>query len=60
MFYDCSSLKSLPDISKWDISNTEYLNNIFGKCSNLNSFPDISKWNTLNMKNMIYFKIVLL
>ena len=29
----CSSLKSLPDISKWDISNVEDIGGLFHNCS---------------------------
>ena len=45
-------LKSLPDISKWNISNIIDMNFIFGNCSSLLSLPDISKWNTSNVINM--------
>ena len=43
MFYSCSSLKSLPDISKWNTENINNLNSIFENCSLLNFIP-ISKW----------------
>ena len=52
LFYECSSLKSLPDISKW---NTEYVNNLsylFYKCSSLESMPDISEWNIEYVNNI--------
>ena len=49
LFYECSSLKSLPDISKWNVNNLETINNIFKGCSSLLSFPNISKWNFLNI-----------
>ena len=29
MFYDCNSLKNLPDISKWDTKNVEDMNDMF-------------------------------
>ena len=44
MFYSCSSLKSLPDISEWNTKNIENLNNIFENCSLLTFIPNISKW----------------
>ena len=44
----CSSLNSLPDISKWDTKNVTAMNYMFSVCCSLNSLPDISKWNTKN------------
>ena len=44
MFYSCSSLISLPDISKWNIKNINKLNSIFENCSLLTFIPNISKW----------------
>jgi len=52
MFYGCSSLLSLPDISKWNTNNITNMNGIFYRCSSLLSLPDISKWNTNNVTNM--------
>ena len=42
MFYECSSLSSLPDISKININNVTNMNLMFFKCSSLLSLPDIS------------------
>ena len=52
MFWNCSSLKYLPDISKWNIDNVTDMSNMFLNCSSLKYLPDISKWNTNNVKNM--------
>ena len=52
MFYGCSSLKSLPDISKWDTTNVTDMSYMFNECSRLISLPDISIWNTQNINNM--------
>ena len=52
MFDGCSSLSSLPDISKWNTSNVKDMSYIFYGCSSLLSLPDISKWNTSNVNNM--------
>ena len=52
MFYGCSSLKSLPDLSKWDIKNVTNMYFMFDGCSSLKSIPDISKWNTKNVTDM--------
>ena len=35
VFYNCSSLISLPDISKWNTHNVLNLNNLFHGCSSL-------------------------
>ena len=45
LFYNCSALKILPDISKWRFNGTNKFSNIFYNCSSLLSFPDISRWN---------------
>ena len=52
MFFKCSSLLSLPDISKWNTNNVTDINGIFNYCSLLLSLPDISKWNTNKVKIM--------
>ena len=44
IFYECSSLSSLPDISNWDTKNVTDMIYMFRGCSSLNSLPDISKW----------------
>ena len=54
-FKDCSSLISLPDISKWDISNVNEMNYLFKNCSSLISLPDISKWD-ISEKNYDIFE----
>ena len=51
-FYNCVSLKSLPDISKWNTSNVFDMSGMFANCSSLSSLPDISKWNTSNVIDM--------
>ena len=44
MFSRCYSLEYLPDISKWNTSNVEFIDYIFEGCKALKSLPDISKW----------------
>ena len=51
-FYCCRSLKSFPDISKWDTSNINNMTKIFNGCESLTSLPDISNWNTNNVQKM--------
>ena len=52
MFYGCSSLISLPDLSKFDTKNVTNMNSMFSKCSSLISLPDISEWNTSSVTDM--------
>ena len=52
MFWHCSSLSSLPDISKWNTNNVTNMSYMFPFCSSLSSLPDISKWNTNNVTDM--------
>ena len=56
--YECSSLSSLPDISKWNASNIDNMNHMFNKCSSILFLLDKSKWNTFNVlhKSYILFK----
>ena len=52
MFYDCSSVLNLPDMSKWNTSNVENMKYMFYNCASITSMPDISRWNTTNVKFM--------
>ena len=52
IFSECSSLKYLPDISKWRTNNVIIMEYMFYECSKLKSLPDISKWKTNNVTNM--------
>ena len=52
MFTDCSSLESLPDISRWDTSKATGISQIFSYCTSLKSLPDISRWNTSSVTSM--------
>jgi len=55
MFYNCSSLSSLPDISKWNTNKVVYLSGIFTKCTSLISIPDISRWKIQDIKDINNF-----
>ena len=60
MFYHCSSLLSLPDISKWDTSNVSNMDSLFFDCKSLEALPDISNWNISNVESigfMFYYCI---
>ena len=52
LFYECSSLKSFPDISNWNTGKVKDMGYSFGKCSSITSIPDISKWNTDRLQNL--------
>ena len=54
LFYECSSLKELPDISKWNTFLVKDMSYLFYGCSSLNELPDISKWNTILVTNISY------
>ena len=54
MFYGCTSLSSLPDISKWNTNNVTDMSFMFYNCTSLSSLPDISKWNSNNVTDMIF------
>ena len=45
VFNGCSSLISLPDISKWETRYVINMSDLFSGCNSLISLPDISKWN---------------
>ena len=49
MFFGCTSLSSLPNISKWNTNKVKNMREIFYNCSSLLNLPDISKWNTNNV-----------
>ena len=55
MLYECNSLISLPDISKWNTSNVNGMSKMFSGFNSLISLPNISKWNTSNLKKEYIF-----
>ena len=52
MFFGCSSLISLPDISKINTMNVTSLKNMFFGCFSLNVIPDISNWDLSNVTDI--------
>ena len=54
MFYKCSSISLIPDISKWNIIKIKEIQKLFDECSSLPSLPNISKWNVNNINKIIY------
>ena len=55
VFYECSSLKILPDISKWNIENVTLIAGLFFGCSSLKELPDISYWNISKVEFLGFF-----
>ena len=51
MFNWCCTLKSLPDISKWNTKNIKNMNWMFSECKGLKSLPDLYKWDLKNLKS---------
>ena len=45
MFYECSSLISLPDISKWNTINVTNMDGMFDGCSSLKNKPNFKLFN---------------
>ena len=52
MFAHCSSLTSLPDISRLDTSNVEDMSSMFLNCKKLVEIDDISKWEVSKVRSM--------
>lgn len=46
MFRGCSSLESIPDISKWNSNNIINMSSIFRGYIILFEIPNLSKWTT--------------
>ena len=43
IFFRCSKLQYLPEISKWKTNNVTNISGMFDNCSSLSSLPNISK-----------------
>ena len=52
MFYGCTALESLLDLSEWVTNKVTDLGSMFEGCEILESLPDISNWNVENVINM--------
>ena len=52
LFFNCISLKYIPNISCWNSKSAVEMGFLFSGCSSLLSLPDISKWNLKNVKNI--------
>ena len=49
MFNECSSLASLPDISKWIIDKVKYMGFMLNGCFSLVSVQNMKKWDISNI-----------
>ena len=54
MFYKCSSLVSIGDISNMNTRNINDMSYMFYECSSLKNITDISKWEISEVTNMSY------
>jgi len=54
LFYGCSSISLLPDISIWKVPYYINIEGIFYGCSSISILPDISKWE-VSKYNTKYF-----
>ena len=52
LFFNCHSLLTLPDISKWNTLNVTDMSYMFYNCKAISSLPNISKWDIQNVTNM--------
>ena len=50
MFFYCQLLKSVGDLSGWDVSNVTDMSGMFCYCENLNQ--DLSSWDVSSVENM--------
>ena len=51
MFAYCEELRSVGDISSWDVSNVTNMSHMFYMCEELKSVVDISGWDVSNVRN---------
>ena len=52
MFYECSSLISVPDINNWNVKYVEKMNSMFSGCNLLQNLPKLSGWDTKKVTDM--------
>ena len=54
MFYNCSKLTSVGDLSGWNTPKVTTIYGMFSSCSALTSVGDLSGWNTSKVTDMSY------
>ena len=52
MFYNCKQLKSVGDLSNWDVSKVQSMRGMFTWCVELKSPGNLSRWNVSNVEYM--------
>jgi len=52
MFYECSSLYSIPNIFIWDTRSLTNISHMFSNCSSLPYIKHISQWNITKVIDM--------
>ena len=52
IFYECEQLKSVGDLSNWNVSRVQIINSMFNDCEQLKSVGDLSNWNVSNVRSM--------
>ena len=62
IFYECNSLISLPDISKWNTSNVINMSEMLRECFSLISLQNTSERNTDKISNRIdhYYQSIII
>ena len=53
-FYCCYALKTVGDLSKWDVSKVKSMLSMFTHCKTLTSVGDLSNWDVSNVKYTSY------
>ena len=54
IFLYCSSLTSLPNISNWNVSNIQFIEEMLRDCLSLSYLCNICKWEFLNLSDKRY------
>ena len=52
MFHNCSNLRDISALAKWDVSEVENMDGLFNCCRKLEDFSPIAGWNTSNLRSM--------
>ena len=60
MFYECESLLSIINFSKWNTNNVNNISYMFYGCSSLIDLSDISIWNVEKVIDISYIFLAVL
>ena len=53
MFYGCSNLSNLKNLSTWNTSSVTRMNQMFNRCNNLKDISALANWNVRNVESML-------